>query len=279
MPLDLKQIIKAAQGTDKIVTPIIRDWLMQHGDDALDEDVARWVYEQLITKPRERHSSFSASSAGSCLRAQELQFLAMPGQDTIDPRLQNIFNDGKWRHLRWQAMCMMSGALIRAEMPLFWRSKRSRGTIDGLGIVTDDHRRTMWRGLEYGFELKGVNPFIYHRAVKGDPEIKHEHLCQVHRYFLMGGFDLFVVLYENKGTQEWYEWVIEPDDEYMEIARQELDDLNDSIDNQKLSKMLPQCRIGKGAFKECTFGMTSKGACHQSGDWPNLTKKNKKKGP
>lgn len=274
MALDLKAIIKAAKRTDLVMTPKVQEWLMAHGDDAYTPEIADWIAEQLKIRPRIRSGSFSASSAGACERAQVLGYLGVPGLDSIDPRLQNIFNDGKWRHLRWQAMLLTIGLLDRAEMPLHWRNKRSRGTIDGHGIVADDHPRPIWRGKDYGFELKGMNPYGYSRAVKGDPEMKEEHLKQVHRYFLMGAFDLFVIVYENKATQEWHEWVIEPDDAYLEESREELDRLNDAVDDEVLPPMLNQCKIRTGVFKDCTFGVTAQGPCPKAGTWPMLTKKN-----
>lgn len=268
------EIIKAVRNTDLIITPNLNQWLMQHGDDELPKHVAQIIYDQLVTKPRERSASFSASSAGQCLRKQELAFLGLPQVGSIDPRLQNIFNDGKWRHLRWQAMGLMSGFLDRIEMPLYWRSRLSRGTIDGLGTVPDDHPRSAIRGLEYGFELKGANPFIYHKAVKQDKGTKEEHKKQIARYFLMGGFDMFVTIYENKATQEWFEWVEFPDQDYIDAEREELDQLNHSIKTKKLHKMLPQCKLQTGEFNDCGFG-GSHGPCIKAGDWPNLKRLNK----
>lgn len=277
MALNLKDVLKAARATDLILTPRIMQWLMQYGDDAVPPHIADWIAEQLKAKPRVRSGSFSASSAGRCLRQQELAYLDMPSGETIDYRLQNIFNDGKWRHLRWQAMCLDANVLQKAEMPLYWRGKKSRGTIDGYGVVPDNHVRPSWRGKDFGFELKGMNPYGYARAVKRDPEMKEEHLRQVHRYFLMGGFDLFVIVYEDKASQGWFEWVIEPDDQRLKESQQELDELNEAIDLQLLHPVLPQCKIRTGEFKECPYGIDAHGACLKSGDWPNLTNpKNRK---
>jgi hypothetical protein len=267
-------IVKATRQTDLIITPKTNNWLVAHGDDPLPKDVAELIYEQLITTPRDRTQSFSASSAGSCMRAQELQFLGIPQVGVIDSQLQNIFNDGKWRHLRWQAMGFQVPFLIRMEMPLYWRNMLSRGTIDGLGIVDDDHPRTAWRGLEYGFELKGVNSWGYRAAVKQDKGTKIAHKRQIARYFLMGGFDLFVTIYENKDTQEWFEWVETPNKKYMDEQAAELDELVKAVKTKQLHPMLPQCKIQTGEFKDCPFG-TAMGPCIRSGDWPGLKRRKK----
>lgn len=265
----LGDIIKAARRTDLIITPKLNTWLVSHGDDPLPKDVAELIYEQLVATPRNRAASFSASSAGRCEREQVLGFLGMPTVGAIDPQLQNIFNDGKWRHLRWQAMGFMVPFLTRMEMPLYWRKKRSRGTIDGMGYVDDDHPRTAWRGLEYGFELKGVNPWSYQVAVKQNQSTIEAHKRQVSRYFLMSGFDLFITVYENKATQEWFEWVEVPDQDYIDRERAELERLNDAVETKTLPSMLPQCVLQVGEFRECRFGGPH-GPCIKAGGWPRL---------
>lgn len=273
MGLDLNRIIKAAKNTDLVLTPRYNDWLMQHGDEALSERVATMIYNLLIEQPRDRSRSFSASSAGLCERRQVLKFLGMPEVGTIDPRLQNIFNDGKWRHLRWQANLLMADLVEDIEDPLFWRKMKARATPDARGIVPHDHPKPKWRGLEFGFELKGVGAYVYPKYVKGeDGEMKDEHARQVAFNCLLGGYDLYVIIYENKGTNEWFEWVIEPDEDLMAEQKEELLRLNGSLINERLPKMLPQCKAQIGpTFNECPFGGKN-GPCARAGNWPALRK-------
>jgi hypothetical protein len=271
MAVRVSEVVKAARRTDLIVTPRLNQWLVQHGDDAIPQWVVDIIAEELRKKPRDRSGSFSASSSGRCLREQELQYVGAQPEGAIEPRLANIFDDGKWRHLRWQAMGLQVPFLERIEMSLRWKKKRGYGTIDGLGIVPDDHPRNIYRGLEYGFELKGVNPFGYQKAVKQEADTKEEHKRQVARYFLMGGFDLFVTIYENKATQEWFEWVEWPDDKYLEEEQEELDQLNDAVEKKHMHDMLHQCKMHTGLFHECQFG-GAQGPCARAGKWPRLGK-------
>lgn len=272
--LRVSDIVRATRDTDKIITPIHERWLQMHGDDPYPEWVADWIHKQLTTTPRNRSASFSASSAGRCPREQELQFLGMPKSGVVDPQLANVFDDGSWRHLRWQANLLTNGLLDRAEMPLFWRNMRSRGTIDGQGTVGNTHPRARWHGAVYGFELKGVSGFQYPKYVQTD-EAKEDHLDQVHRYFLMGDFDLFIIVYEDKSTQAWHEWVIEPDQARIDKQREELERLNHDIDSKQLAPMLPVCRQRGALFKQCDFGGIG-GACITTGNWPKPKKGRKK---
>ena len=284
--VDMRKLIRDVQANDTVITPRLNQYLLSHQDDPYPQWIADWVALRLALKPRDRSASFSASAGGSCLRRQQLQFLGMPQTGLNDVRLQNIFDDGSWRHLRWQAMLMDAGILftgndldnpeaLGAEHPMQWRSQRLRGTADGYGYVPDNHPVPHWRGKKYGFELKGMNGFMYQRLMgKDSKDIKDEHFAQVHNYFLMEDFDLFVIIYEDKSTQAWHEWVIEPDEMELKRRRQELSVLNEGIDKQTLEPMLLSCKARRGEFDDCPFGGEG-GSCVRTRDYPGLRKSTK----
>jgi hypothetical protein len=200
---------------------------------------------------RDRTKSFSGSSAGACLRAQEFGFLGVsPDVDQLpDTDLISIFDDGRWRHLRWQANLLSAGILKGIEVPLDWPLKRSKGSMDGWGVVWDDHPHKQWRGKDFGFELKGVNGFQFSKLVQKKMP-KDEHVHQTMRYFAVSGVDLFVVLYECKLTQRTHEWVLEPDEDMIADTIDELNDLNAAVDRQQVHPQLRSCSARMGPFWE-----------------------------
>jgi hypothetical protein len=240
--MSLRKTIRALIDPDKIVTPAYRRWLRNHSDDPYPDWVVELIAKELRKQQRDRTGSFSGSSAGACLRAQEFGFLGVnPPVETLPSTdLIGIFDDGRWRHLRWQANLLTARILSSIEVTLDWPTKRSKGSMDGMGVVPADHPNPRWRGLDFGFELKGMNGFQYARAVK-DPLPIEKHLYQVDRYFLSSGVDLFVVLYECKLTQKIHEWVIERDDLRIKESEEELDDLNMAVDIQELHPQLKSC--------------------------------------
>lgn len=259
--LDIKRMIRNVKNENLIVTRPINDWLLKHGDDAFSDEVADWVADQLRTQPRVREGSFSGASAGQCKRRQELAF-AGAGEVVIDNQLRNIFNDGKWRHLRWQAMLLETGTITHAEYPVFWRDQYSRGTLDARGVVPTTHSKPRWHGLEFGFELKGVSTFQYSNLAKNGPLPKH--YKQVHHYFVLGNLDLFSIVYEDKTTQAWVEWVIEPDAKMLIEAEHEINQLAKSVKTKKIHDLLPECHKRTGQeFRDCPFGGKG-GVCVQA---------------
>lgn len=248
----------------QIVLPRHTTWLAQNSDAPLIPNDGRngigaKILEQMIAQPRDRTGSFSASSAGGCHRAQVFGYHGAEAQ-AITPGLRAIFEDGKWRHLRWQSQLLQSGILSDIEHPLMWSRKQQRGTMDGVGIVPDDHPIEEWRGQEFGFELKGVNAFQYPGLTSPGPKEgpKVDHLNQVARYFLLSGLELFSIVYENKSTQQSHEWVISRDDpgmaERIEDQRQEVEDLLSHATEGTLPDQLPLCAKGKGEWEKCSYG-------------------------
>jgi hypothetical protein len=264
--MGLRRAMRLAGDPTKIVTPRYREWLRNHSDDPYPDWVVELMRKELQKVQRDRRGSFSGSSAGSCLRAQELGYLGvippLEAQPTTD--LLSIFDDGRWRHLRWQANLLSAAILGRIEVSLSWPAKRSAGSMDGAGIVPDDHPNPRWRGLEFGFELKGMNGFQFSRLIRSrNPQPTDKHLHQVDRYLLASGFDLFVVLYECKATQATYEWVIERDEERIAESLEELEALNEAVDMKMMHPQLMSCSKRMGPYWDgCPYAGRG-GICEQ----------------
>lgn len=245
--MTLRSTVRRLSDPTKIITPDYLSWLKTHNDDAYPDWVVDLMREELSKKQRDRTRSFSGSSAGSCARQQLFQYLGvlppietMPSVDLI-----SIFDDGRWRHLRWQANLLSAGLLTAIEVPLDWPAKRSKGSMDGMGVVRANHPNRAWRGLDYGFELKGMNGFQYPKAI-AKPTPVDKHMAQIDRYFLSSGVDLFVVIYECKLTQRFHEWVITPDKVRIRDQAEELDELNEAVDNQTIPNQLRSCHARMG---------------------------------
>jgi hypothetical protein len=260
--VSLNKLLRAVKNSDLVITPRLQLFLMRNPNLILDKKVTDMIHTELKKKPRKRSGSFSSSAAGMCERRQIFNYIGIDSGTVNNPQLQQIFYDGTWRHLRWQATLLQAKILDDIEVPLKWDAKRSRGTMDGVGTVPEDHPRTDWRGLEFGFELKGTNSFVYRKAIEDG--LKEEHLNQIHRYFLVGGFDLFVVVYENKDNQEWTEWVVTPEPNRLKQQEEELQRLNQAVETETLPSMLQGCQKRTSQeWKQCPFA-GNKGVCVQA---------------
>lgn len=260
----IKELLEEEAKDDLIVTPAYNEFLTSGWDEAIPNHVAERI-ANIIKKPqRDRRYSWSASSAGKCMRRQEFAFLGMPIVGQYDPRLQRIFLNGTWVHLRHQAIFLTAGILDSVEVTIRKKSQRARCTMDGMGVAS----RGRYEGAEFGFELKGRNQWTYQVQQIGGAD--EETRKQVDFEFLLSGLDVFVIFNENKTNQEIQEWVILRDEERVRDMAKQIKELNYAIDRHRLHPMLDECKrkLKSGEFYKCPYGGDG-GVCASSGKWPN----------
>lgn len=266
IPPSLRNAINVQLEDDLIVTPPLKRFLVQNRNITIDWKVAKKIARVMSTPQRDRRFAWSASAAGTCLRRQELGFLGVPTPYNIDPQLAQIFYNGTWVHLRWQATLMQAGILDAIEVVAKKPSLRARCSMDGMGTALEGRHQ----GEPFGFELKGRNDYAYGKQERSGVDEKTRR--QVDFEFALSGFERFVILNENKNTQMWKEWVFLRNEERVKVALQEIRSLNRAVDRGKLHSMLPECRLRTGEFDSCPFGGIG-GPCEMSGSWPNLGRK------
>lgn len=230
-----------------LVTPRIRQWLVEHSTVPMtDEMVETMVSIVTDTGNHDRSGRFGASSRGTCLRQQIFKFLGMESEPSFDPGLHNIFIDGQWRHLRWQMMGLHAGVFTHVETDFVVPRYRLKVSVDALNM------REKWL-----FELKGAG------TIPEEPPWAH--VLQIHTYFLATGLRRASYLVEHKQRQTYQEWVIENDPKVLQIVKDELGELNESVETRTLPAVLPECQQKKGAYRSCPFSRT----CTACTSWPD----------
>lgn len=254
------------QGIDSlIVTPLYDEYLAHHPEPVYDSVIVAKVMAELVKRPRDRSKSFSASSAGLCLRRQELAFLGVGVPIAHDPRGVRIFNNGTFVHLRWQLGLLSAGIITDTEVLVTLSGGLFRANLDGVGVA----RIGRYKGTPFGWEHKGRMSWSYAaQARNGTPDIKTR--GQVARQMYLSGYEVWSVTNENKDTQEVAEFVIEWNDEEIRSAKKELDEVAQAVVRGKLHPMLPECvkQLKSGEFYKCPFGGPT-GPCLYSGSWPS----------
>lgn len=261
-------VFKFAQDEDLIVTPRYEKFLLLHPDVLVDKKTFRKVMREVTKPPRDRSRSFSASSAGYCLRRQELAFVGAEKNPNLDPRGIRIFNNGTFVHLRWQIGLLSAGIIDDIEYTVTMPKLRARANLDGIGTAVGGR----YDGADFVWEHKGRMSFSYAAQQRaGHPDEKTAK--QVSMQMLVSGLELGVVTNENKDTQDISEFVIERKAADIREARKELVELNRAIDAEKLHPMIPECvkQNKTGEFFRCPFGGIG-GACINSGSWPRNTR-------
>lgn len=202
--------------------------------------MADFVRDELVARQRDRTRSFSASSLGHCRRAQLFQYLDVEVERNPSAAQASVFIHGTWTHLKWQAMGLEAGWLARTEVPVRMDEYTMLGTIDG---ILDTGQ---------GWELKSINKRGYRFVLDEGP--KDEHLKQIHGYMLATGIHEWSLIYEEKDTQDYKEFVVEFDPRIATSVLSELTALNSAVQRRELLPMLDACVEKNGmTYRSCAY--------------------------
>lgn len=196
----LANLIKHQKNADRDpLSPLIDDYLLQR---ELPKNRSKRITEYIVPlreslRPPGR---FSPSSIGGCMRRAAFVFVGMSGQRRIDPDLEMIFEDGKWRHHRYQAMFLdMQSVLGRKafkvhsiEETVAIPSLHVSGSLDAL--VEIEKQKIV-------VDFKGANEWSW-KYIHDNQRPKEEHRWQLMTYMRARKIKRGVLLYENKGSQE-----------------------------------------------------------------------------
>lgn len=257
MSKNLKTIINHLSDDHLILTPGVFRWLTQHPEGlVLDEENVKLLNSLVTKQPRDRSASFACSARLQCMRRQQFTWLGAPRQATLNAELQNKFNDGTWRHLRWQLMLIKADLVEGIEVPVYNEYYNLVGSMDARG--------TSEKWGSYGVEVKGVGSLSF---VKDGPYTTHLH--QIHSYFVADpSIDVFSLVYEDKMTQQWREYIVEKDMQIMKSVRRELRALKTYTEKKKFLPMIDECKLRRGpAFRDCPYSSIC-----ASANWKELEK-------
>jgi hypothetical protein len=251
-----------------ILTPRINEWMLKQKENLYTEEALARVWQEMIKPGRNRSASFSASSAGVCLRRQELAFLGKPEKPHL-PKQIEVFQAGHWYHRRWQAMLLSANLIEEIEVPLFWPKYLSKGSADGRGFIWWETTNPNYHNREFILEIKSVGAHMWQKYLDlGRPS--DEHLKQMHRYMLVSGIHLAIYIMIDKGNQGsdgWVEYVVEADPKLLEESKQELEELKRAAETKTLHPIKPYCRIRQGKeYNYCPFNGKD-GPCFQTKEW------------
>lgn len=224
-----------------VVSERHENWLKSNANPTYSERALKHCETELRKQasPRIRRSTVSASSLGSCRRRQIFTFLGW-SELPPTPKLATIFQNGTMMHIRWQMAGLTEGWLAEAEVPVGKNAMSLSGTQDGIaheGSVVE------FKSINSnGF--RGVNTF----------GVKDEHRFQVGTYMATTGNTKAVVIYEDKDTQEFKEFVVELDDQLAWDIQEITDLIWGLINDKNLPEPLGDCIDQKGyRYHGCPF--------------------------
>lgn len=267
--VDLLKRIKA--GKQLVITQRIEEWLVANpqGVTVQTPELMRVLVDLVQRPPNMNRGGKFHSNRGTCERAQVFTYIGLPERQRYMPELQNIFNDGTWRHIRWQLMGLMAGVFTHVEVSAQGGKLYTAGN-DPVPYDTSA-ADSMRLGLRadavnfdegFGVEIKGTGNLDW--VIKNG--ISPQHLLQCHSYFYtFPELSRWVYVAEDKRSQKWREIVIERDPRIVREVANELADLNAYVDKKVLPPMLMPCKAKTGEnYDQCPYNRI----CANQQAWP-----------
>lgn len=235
-----------------VITKQHEQWMLTDGE--YSEEARQFLADQLVSKPRERRGTVSASSLGDCKRKQQFTFLGIK-ERTVEARGRAIFANGNFMHYRWQMSGISQGWLSQAEVPVPPNDQVLSGTMDGV-LYNDDI-----------VEFKSINDNGY-RGISTFG-VQKKHLMQGAAYALASDRANVVFIYENKNNQEYTEVVVGREDLPLREAETRALDLRMANSNQVLEEPLSKCYDKEGFdYTYCPF----RDMCLGTKDWDDAVR-------
>lgn len=251
----VEQMIKDRVVKGKILTPLIDAWLMKRSDNLLlvHPKLSEYLREQ--TKAWSTKGRFSASASGGCPRKAVLRYNGTPAPESKreTPRSERILDDGHYRHIRLHSYLLhMSDdpkvplRSLGFEKTVEVKPFRVRGSLDHWVRVREGRS---W--VEYVVDFKGANQ--WQSSQLSNNGAMAGHISQGITYAWATKVSNIIILYEDKNTQEFHEFVIRITPEMIEREKSKVRKLQHHIRKGTLPKKPGDCIKGKYHGYMCEF--------------------------
>lgn len=251
----LANIIKTVMNEDNDpLSPLIDKYLIRRRDPKYAH--LRLDSHEIDTQERPRPlGRLSPSSLCGCHRQAALKFLGVRGKKKVDPDLENIFDDGHWRHHKWQFRALEMERILgkenfrcyAIEMPVRMEKIRVAGHLDILVGIRSKGEMVKWV-----IDIKGINSFGF-QDVFAKQQPRFEHVEQLISYMKAKRVRRGILLYEDKNSNRYICFTVIFDPEQWKVVKRWCRKTLDYVECQEVPPMHPECKNGTFLYEKCEF--------------------------
>lgn len=229
------------------LTPLIDEYYVKRGR---SKNRLRGFSIDMDDRPRPP-GRLSPSKICGCERQAAFVFLGMPGRSIIDPEQEAVFEDGKWRHLKWDAifldMQMVLGkknfAVVSMEEFVEIPELYIAGSLDAVIRVG---------GEKWVVDFKGINSWGFERVYR--EHMPHEaHVLQLICYMKARRIPRGMILYDHKDKNLTKIFAVRFTQKQWREVSEWCERIIRKMNNQDLPMMSHECQAGTFLFEKCPF--------------------------
>lgn len=238
------------RGADPL-RPLLEQYLLERGR----ADVRHVVEPIDMTPPRRPGGRLSPSGLCGCEREAVLRFTGVDGRRVINPDLELVFDDGNWRHHKWQAtfkdMELVLGRhvfrCLSVEQKVVIPDLYVAGSLDVTIAIRINGK---WR--KFVIDIKGINDMGFGVVLRNDAPISH-HVKQLVAYERAAGIPRGFLWYENKNNQNTLAFNVGWDDDAWRDVEAWCTSVVSYLKRKRLPPKHPECARGTLHFERCPF--------------------------
>lgn len=253
----------AKSGNEKILDGLIKHMLNSDSDPLtplldryyLERDASPNRLREYVVDMKERprpHGRLSPSKLCACERQAAFSFLGMPGRKVIDPDQQGVFDDGHWRHHRWQATFLdMEMVLGKDEFEVLGIEERAE--YDPLCIAGNLDIVVRIGRLYWVIDFKGINSWGFDRVYR-EHQPHEAHVLQLVAYMRARKVRRGLLMYEHKDRNSIVVFVVNFTRKRWEEVEKWCEKVLRKMEEEKLPPMSMACSAGTILYEKCNWG-------------------------
>lgn len=253
----LAGLVKHFLEQDDPLTPLIEEYFLKREQPRYMKKRLPQITLDLL--PRDRNPGrLSPSSICGCERQSAFTFLGVEGKTTRDHETEMIFDDGNWRHHRWQTIFKDMARMFPERFKVISIEDPSR--IDSIKVAghLDCLFEIFWNGewVRCVVDYKGANSFAYDHVFRNHTP-KAEHVKQLRAYMKAKRVRVGFVLYDDKNSNRINVFVVRTTKGQWREVREWCERVLYQLDRHILPPRHPDCNNGHYLYGKCRF----KGYC------------------
>lgn len=194
----------------------------------------------------------SPSSICGCERQAAFKFLGVPGKFVVDPEQQTVFDDGKWRHHRWQAT-FLDMELVLGKKTFEVLEIEGEAEISELFVAGSLDALVKIYGKKWVIDFKGANQWAWEYVYKNHTPVE-AHVKQLITYMRAKKVKRGMLMYEQKDRNRIAVFVIEFSWEQWEEVKKWCELVVRKMEKRKLPPKAYECQKGRFLFERCPWG-------------------------
>lgn len=195
---------------------------------------------------------FSPSSVGRCDRQAILKFLGYKGSRKVNPDKELLFDDGNWRHHKWQALFLDMEAVFGDDEKFKVIEIEHFVHLDKYHVAGNLDVTLLINGVLYVIDIKGINRRGFDWINRLD-EPKDDAVSQLLTYMKAKGIDNGILLYDCKDTQRTKCFAVGFDSKHWKQATGWLDEQHEHLEARRIPPKHPDCTLGSSMADTCQF--------------------------